>query len=160
MEKKIAIKIHDESAHDYDQQVVKYNWFGHEILFGMCVDYIRPGDFLLDVGIGTGLGSKLFSKFGLKVFGIDGSQEMLRICQSKCMTEDLQVFDLHNSPLPYSDHFFNHAVSCGVFHFFNELDSIFKEISRVIRPHGIFAFTTMSGIQAEKKDIPACKHEN
>ena len=99
MEEKHSIKIHDECATEYDQQVREYGWFGHEILFGMCIDYISPNDFLLDVGIGTGLGSHLFAKVGLEVFGIDGSVEMLNICKSKCIAKELRDIEYSIIPL-------------------------------------------------------------
>lgn len=160
MEEKHSIKIHDECAAEYDQQIREYAWFGHEILFGMCNDYVNPHDFLLDVGIGTGLGSHLFAKAGLAVFGIDGSIEMLNICKSKNIAKELKHFDLQTSPLPYSNLFFNHVISCGVLHFFNDLDSIFKEISRIIKPDGIFAFTIMAKIPDKKEKIAVCNQEN
>jgi len=96
---------------------------------------------LLDIGIGTGLGSLPFAKTGLKIFGIDGSGEMLKICNSKEFATDLKQFDLQNMPLPYSDNFFDHVISCGVFHFFGDLEPMFKEVSRIVKPGGIFGFT-------------------
>lgn len=77
------IKSHDEFAGIYDSQVKQYNSYGHEVLFGMCYEYIKPGDSLLDLGIGTGLSSVLFAKAGLNITGLDGSLEMLKECGKK-----------------------------------------------------------------------------
>jgi len=49
------VRIHDEQAAKYDQQVREYKWSGHEVLFGMGSEYVNPHDRLLDIGIGTGL---------------------------------------------------------------------------------------------------------
>lgn len=66
----------------------------------------------------------------------------------------LKCFDLRHSPLPYSDHSFDHVISCGVFHFFGELAVIAKEISRIIKPGGIFAFT-IAAQTAEEEQAPS-----
>lgn len=143
MEENDSIHIHNEQANKYDQQVKDYKWFGHDVLFGMCFGYINPDERLLDVGIGTGLCSQAFAKVGLEIFGIDGSSEMLNICKSKGFAKELKQFDLRSGPLPYSDNFFHHVVCSGVFHFFGELEPLFKEIARVTKPEGTFAFNTL-----------------
>jgi len=66
-----------------------------------------------DIGIGTGLASRSFAKLGLKVYGCDGSAEMLKVCESKAFATDLKAFDLQDIPLPYSDSFFDHVICCS-----------------------------------------------
>ena len=154
MKKSNSIHVHNEQADQYDQQVREYKWFGPEVLFGLTFEYVSPHDRLLDLGIGTGLGSLPFAKVGLKVSGIDGSMEMLKICKSKDFTKDLKQFDIRNTPLPYSNGFFNHVISCGLFQFFGDLEPMVKEISRIIKPGGIFAFTILAQIpEIEKKGV-------
>jgi predicted TPR repeat methyltransferase len=63
----------------------------------------NPQDRLLDIGIGTGLGSMPFAKTGLEIFGIDGSVEMLKICKSKEFATDLKQFNLQNTPRPFGN---------------------------------------------------------
>jgi len=154
MKKSNSIHVHNEQAAEYDQQVREYKWFGPEVLFGLSFEYVSPHDRLLDFGIGTGLGSLPFAKVGLEVSGIDGSMEMLKICKSKDFTKDLKQFDIRNTPLPYSNGFFNHVISCGLFQFFGDLEPMVKEISRIIKPGGIFAFTIFAQIpEIEKKGV-------
>jgi predicted TPR repeat methyltransferase len=137
------VKSNDmEQASEYDHLAQKYQWYGAEILFGLCYEFFKLGDTLLDIGIGTGLCSSLFFKIGLEVYGLDSSDEMLEVCREKGITKELKKWDLLNTPLPYSDAQFDHIVSGGVFHFFEDLQPIFKEITRLIKPNGIFAFTT------------------
>ena len=146
-----SISAHDEEAAQYDQQVREYNCYVHDVLFGMCFEYVNPHDRLLDIGIGTGLASLFFAKAGLEVFGFDGSTEMLNICELKAFAKELKVFDLQNTPLPYSDGFFDHVISCGVFHFFGELEPIMKEVLRIIKPRGFLAFTGAAQTAEEEK---------
>jgi predicted TPR repeat methyltransferase len=141
MENVDSISAHDQEAAQYDQQVHEYNCYGHDALFGMSFEYVKPNDCLLDIGIGTGLASQAFAKVGLEVYGLDGSTEMLKVCDSKAFAKELKIFDLQDRPLPYTDSFFDHVISCGVFHFFDDLDTIAKEVLRLIKPGGIFAFT-------------------
>ena len=144
MEKNDSIRVHDEHASEYDREVRETGWFGPEVLFGLCFECVSPRERLLDIGIGTGLASLPFARAGLEVFGIDGSAEMLEICRSKAFAEDLREFDLRDMPLPYSDDFFDDVICCGVFHLIGDLEPIFKEVFRVIKPGGIFAFNTLA----------------
>jgi len=116
----------------------------HEIIFGMCYEYITPGDSLLDLGIGTGLSSNLFAKAGLIISGLDGSEEMLKECEKKGFAEEIKQYNLRNIPLPYSNNTFSNIVCCGVFHNFGNLLPIIKEAYRILKPKGIFAFTIAS----------------
>jgi predicted TPR repeat methyltransferase len=133
---------HDAFASDYDQQVLAYGWWGHEALFGLCYEFVRPGERLLDVGIGTGLSSALFARTGLQVFGFDSSLAMLKRCQAKHLAADLKQVDLTRIPWPYAAAAFDHVIMCGVLHFVADLGPAVAETARVIRRHGILAFTT------------------
>ncbi len=146
MEKNDSIRVHDEHASEYDREVRETGWFGPEVLFGLCFEYVSPHERLLDIGIGTGLASLPFARAGLDVFGIDGSAEMLEICRSKDFAEDLREFDLRGMPLPYSDGSFDDVICCGIFHLIGDLEPIFKEVFRVIKPGGIFAFNILAQI--------------
>lgn len=134
------IQTDPQRASDYDQLAKKYQWYGPEILFGLCYDVIKPGDKLLDLGIGTGLCSALFFKQGLEIYGLDSSDEMLAMCRQKGIATELKKWDLLDTPLPYADAQFDIIISGGVFQFFEDLQPIFKEVARIIKPNGIFAF--------------------
>ena len=150
MEKVNRISAHDQEASEYDQQVRRYNCYVHDALFGMSFEYVNPRDCLLDIGIGTGLASLPFAKAGLEVFGCDGSTQMLKVCESKAFAKELKVFDLQNIHLPYSDGVFDHVICCGVLHFFGDLETIVKEVVRIIKPEGIFAFTVVAQTSDEE----------
>jgi len=135
------IEVHDREALLYDRQVRDYEYFAPEALFGMCFEFIRPGERLLDIGIGTGLASLLFARTGLEIFGLDGSPEMLKVCEAKKFAKDLTCRDLREIPWPYSDGFFSLVIACGVLHFFDDLDPIVGETARVMGKKGVFAIT-------------------
>ena len=134
--------LHDAYAADYDAQVCAYDCHMAEILFGLCYEFIQPRQSLLDVGLGSGLAAQPFAKAGLEVHGMDFSPAMLEICQAKEFAVDLKEHDLQQIPWPYQAYLFDHLVSCGVFHFVADLESIFGEANRVLQEGGLFAFTT------------------
>lgn len=136
--------LHDAYAAAYDEQVRAYECYLAEALFGLCFEYVRPGDRLLDVGIGSGLSAAPFAKAGLRVSGIDFSAAMLDLCRAKGIAEDLREHDAQDVPWPYPSGAFDHVIACGLFHFIPGLQAIFDEAARVVRPGGLFAFTTKS----------------
>ncbi|OPY28880.1 MAG: hypothetical protein A4E28_01267 [Methanocella sp. PtaU1.Bin125] len=135
--------ISKSEAAQYDEQCRQMEWHGHEALFGMMFEYISPGQAILDIGIGTGLMAALFHKAGLEVRGIDASEAMLEICARKGVARELVVRDVSESGWPYRDESFSHLVSCGLFHFLNarNLDVVFGEAHRILKPGGTFGFT-------------------
>jgi len=156
---------HNEFANHYDDEVRAYDSYGHDVIFGMSFDYVKPDEKLLDIGIGTGLASIKFSQIGLKVFGLDSSQDMLSACESKSFAESLNLYDISKDSIPFEDQFFNHIICCGVLHFVDDLEPLFSEVKRVSRKGGIFAFSISphSGNthfikESTKWGIPIFKH--
>ena len=127
-------------ADDYDDKSREMKWYGPEVLFGLMCGHIKSGETLLDLGIGTGLASAHFIKAGLNITGIDSSPVMLEKCREKGRAAELVKHDLERFPWPLGDRKFNHIISTGVMHFFGELDGLFKEAARIIKPGGMFGF--------------------
>lgn len=130
-----------QSAIEYDLQARKTNWFGPEVVFGLTYEFVKPGDSLLDLGIGSGLSSILFHQAGLRVYGLDGSSQVLEVCQAKGFAVELKQHDLRDLPLPYPPRFFDHVVCVAVLNSFKDLEPLFQEIARIMKEHGVFAFT-------------------
>jgi len=141
--------LHDAYAADYDQQVQSYGCYVADVLFGLCYEYVQPGQRVLDAGIGSGLSAQLFAKAGLDVHGMDFSPAMLAACRAKGIAVDLKLHDLQQAPWPYPSNGFDHVVCCGVLHFIGDLEAIFGEAGRVLARGGMFAFTTQSPIVGE-----------
>ncbi|MBN1615611.1 MAG: class I SAM-dependent methyltransferase [Deltaproteobacteria bacterium] len=136
----------------YDDEAEASGWFGPEVVFGLTYRYVQPGQSILDIGIGTGLGSVLFRKAGLKVHGMDISPKMLDACRSKGFTF-LRLHDLNKLPYPYDSESMDHAVCAGVLNFFSDLSSVFKETVRILRKGGLFAFVAGDRVESETHEI-------
>jgi ubiquinone/menaquinone biosynthesis C-methylase UbiE len=130
-----------EHVDAYEEKTRRANWLGPEILFGLAFRHINSGEKVLDLGIGTGLISELFHKAGTQVYGMDFSGEMLKVCEKKNIAAELKEHDLRETPYPYDDNSMDHAVCGGVMHVFKDINMIFKEVSRIVKPGGIFVFT-------------------
>jgi len=142
-----------EFAANYDSQVNEYNSYGHDVLFGMSFNSVEPGQNMLDIGIGTGLASEPFARYGLNVYGLDSDENMMEACRSKAFATALNLFDLTKDPIPYKAAFFDQAISCGVLHFAGELERIFAEVRRVLKTGGNFSFT-FAPLEADKGFAP------
>ena len=128
-------------AKNYDEYVTKRQWVGTDILFDLMDEFLKPGQTLLDIGIGTGLSSIPFKKYGLSVFGIDGAVEMLKICRKKGISNHLSLTDFTKEYLCFENKLFNHAISHGVFHLIGDLKHIFKHVSLRQKEKACFGFT-------------------
>jgi predicted TPR repeat methyltransferase len=135
-----------QSAVGYDLQARKTNWFGPEVVFGLTYEFVKSGESILDLGIGSGLSSILFHQAGLRVYGLDGSNEILKVCAAKQFAVELKQHDLRNVPLPYPAIAFNHVLAVAVLNSFHDLAPLFAEVARIIQGQGIFAFT----VEAQK----------
>ena len=149
-----AARQHDAYAAGYDAQVRAYDCYLAEVLFGLAFEYVRPGESLLDLGIGTGLAAQLYARAGLRVSGVDFAADMLALCRAKGFAADLRRHDLLDFPWPYPAAAFDHAVCCGVLHFVPDLALFFAEAARVLRPGGSFAFTTQWPAVGEASSQP------
>ena len=129
----------DEIVSAYDDEAEATGWYGPEVAFGLTYAFVQPGQSLLDIGIGTGLGSILFRKAGLKIHGMDISSQMLDACRSKGFSS-LHLHDLLKTPYPYDSESMDHAVCSGVLNFFSDPSPVFQEAGRILRKGGLFVF--------------------
>jgi len=136
-----AIIPDQPSAIAYDEQARTTHWFGPEVVFGLTYEFVVPGETLLDLGIGSGLSSIRFHQAGLRVYGLDGSPEILRVCAAKGFAVKLKLHDLRTLPLPYASSFCNHLVCVAVLNSFQDLTALFHEMARITKRNGILAFT-------------------
>jgi len=123
----------------YEEEAEATGWYAPEIAFGLAYEHVKAGQTILDVGIGTGLGSRLFREVGLRVHGMDIAQDMLDACRFKGIT-DIVRHDLTIVPYPFPTESMDHAVCVGVLDFFSDLFTIIAEIGRILKKNGIFVF--------------------
>jgi len=114
--------IYDKWAHTYEDYVTNLEYKGPKNLSNELYDYIDLNKIanptILDFGCGTGLlGIEIHNKFANKLFNLDGidiSEEMIRICKSKNIYNNIWKKNLFNESMENTD-FYDVIVSCGVF---------------------------------------------
>ena len=87
---------------------------------------------LLEVGCGTGHWSQFFSDCGFEVTGVDVSEPMIKIAQSKNIANaSFQIADCHS--LPFEDNSFDVTVAITTLEFVHDAELVLQEVVRCTR---------------------------
>ncbi len=101
---------------------------------------LQRGEHVLDVGSGPGLlAAEIAAAVGPdgRVAGIDTSDAMLAMAQSRCAEQSWAAFENADAAkLPYADATFDAAVSTQVYEYVPDISGAFAELYRVVRPGG------------------------
>jgi arsenite methyltransferase len=101
---------------------------------------LRPGDRVLDIGVGPGLlARELAETVGAegKLSGIDQSDAMLSMTRERCSEFDHADFSLADAcELPYPDASFDAVVSTQVYEYVSDMERALAEAARVLEPGG------------------------
>ena len=101
---------------------------------------------VLDVACGPGYAAEAARDRGATATGIDISSEMIRLARERNTDIDFRVGDA--TALAFDTSQFDVVISnFGVIHA-PDYAAVFAEARRVLRPHGIFAFTAWAGPEA------------
>ena len=105
------------------------------------------GSALLDAGCGTGNFSLKLAEKGVKVTGIDISEEMMSIARVKTEKAGFDVeYKFGNLyELPFEDESFDAVFSMAAFEFIKEPQKAFDELMRVTRKGGTLMIGTING---------------
>jgi ubiquinone/menaquinone biosynthesis C-methylase UbiE len=103
---------------------------------------LRPGDRVLDVGVGPGLlAAEMAAEVGPdgRICGIDISDSMLAIAGTRAKVPDGPALELELADagrLPHGAESFDVVVSTQVFEYLDDVPGALNEIRRVLRPAG------------------------
>jgi ubiquinone/menaquinone biosynthesis C-methylase UbiE len=117
----------------------------------------KPGDSVLETSVGTGLNFKYLPR-GVKLFGLDLSQEMLTNCQANMsrwgMEADLYLGNAER--LPFADASFDVVYTAGAFNFFTDRPKAIREMIRVAKPgaHLMIEDETEEYVKSTYESIP------
>lgn len=107
---------------------------------------------VLDIGCGGGLLAEQFAAMGCQVTGIDQSIPSLNAAKNhaKTMGLDIEYLQGNAEHLPFSDHEFDIVCCCDVLEHLDSVNVVIQELSRVLKPGGIFFFDTINRTFASK----------
>jgi ubiquinone/menaquinone biosynthesis C-methylase UbiE len=115
----------------------------------------RDGLCILDIGCGTGNNTDLLQKHGAirghRVCGLDPSEGMLAKARGKNALVDLRPGS--GEHIPWPDAAFDFAYLTDVIHHVLDMQAMFSEIHRVLKPDGLACIVTQSHNQIESRPI-------
>lgn len=129
-------KVYSLYAWIYDSFFGKIFEHGRYVAFNMM--NVKPGETVLEVGVGTGLSLPLYPKES-HVTGIDISQEMLEKAESKKEYYGLSNVNLHNmdaSSMTFADNAFDKVIASHVITVVPDPLKTLNEIKRVCKKDG------------------------
>lgn len=129
-----AMKI-DALKYDRWYQTPKGSYVG-SLEKGLLADLVKPekGENLLDVGCGTGYFSFHFHQLGLKVTGLDSSEDMLDVARSKIEGKrGIEFISGEATNLPSPDNSFDIVTLITSLGFIKEANKAVEEAFRVAR---------------------------
>ncbi len=150
----------NNTVYDADTDI----WWNPDELFYMlktCVNPARVGFFeqalqeqqcdilnktLLDVGCGGGILAEAFAALGFAVTGIDPSASSVATAQRHANSQgvDIMYHVSSGEQLPFADNSFDYVSCCDVLEHVQDVDAVLAEISRVLKPGGLFFYDTIN----------------
>ena len=100
----------------------------------------------LDVGCGGGLLAEEFARLGCVVTGIDPSEKSLESARDHARQAGLAIEYRQGvgEALPFPDGAFEIVYCCDTLEHVNDLGKVIGEISRVLKPGGVFLYDTIN----------------
>ena len=122
----------------------RFEYFRKLLLERLSLD--PQGLRVLDVGCGGGLLSEEFAALGCTVTGVDQSVPTLTAARSHAERSGLSIRYLEGcaESLPFDAEAFDVVCCCDVLEHVDDPDVVVREISRVIKPGGVFLFDTIN----------------
>ena len=105
------------------------------------LEKLPRGSKVLDLGCGTGHLCQFIKERGYTIVGLDPSEGMLGFARQNF--PDITFIEGISASLPFEDNTFDYVVSIEVLRYLNPKDvkETYKEIYRVLKPHGFFHAT-------------------
>ena len=99
---------------------------------------------VLDVGCGAGLATNWLADLGFDVTGVDISDGALKEAKKRDKTKTVKYIKADALSLPFEDESFDSVISLDFLEHVYEPEKVIKEISRVLKPEGLFFYHTFS----------------
>ena len=97
---------------------------------------VKPGRKLLDVGCGTGYLLKAADERGLETYGVDVSDEGVKVAQK--ISPNSKIIVGKGEDLKFADNYFDYVTCLGALEHFLDMEKGVKEIVRVGKNNALF----------------------
>ena len=104
------------------------------------------GKTALEVGSGGGILTEEIAKMGFTTTGIEPTEQSIETATNHAIASGLNIkYEKgYGEALPYNDRSFDGVFCCDVLEHVQDLPKVIAEISRVLRPNGIFFYDTLN----------------
>lgn len=136
---KSSTSFYDRMAEHYDRLTSEHAYsLGDEIHAAVTAFEGRANRSVLDIGIGTGLLSARLATLGYEISGLDGSQEMLRLCAAKHFAKRLICFAISDGSIPPLGQTFDFVICAGMLEFVRDKRRFLESVYGLLDEGGIF----------------------
>lgn len=124
-------------------------------IFYRLIDFVKPGVKLLDLGCGDGFDLLHYREMGAEVYGLDASKKLVEIAKRRLPDADIRVGLFED--IPFKNCYFDIVFSKYAIQTSKDIESIFEEISRVLKPTGVLMYMAAHPFRLyfEKRDARA-----
>lgn len=133
---------YDRWARTYDDDLASWSYQAPTVVAEIVLAQRASARSVLDVGCGTGLVGRALRAGGYagRLVGLDLSQESLDIARQGGAYDALEQADLQQ-PLGVDDDSLDAAVCVGVMTYLPDVETMWRELARVVRPDGLVVVT-------------------
>lgn len=135
-----AIDFHDAIATAFDGKYETSAAFGERfhVWTALFSRYINPTDRVMDLGCGSGVFSNYLAETGCLVTGIDGSAEMIKLCNQK-KTSVSACYVVQSLPLPNPRDYAMQDVilASSLLEYIDDVERVVYQIHAVLKPNGL-----------------------
>lgn len=148
---KYVKNIFDIFADDFESVLASLEYRAPELIFGFLKEFYtidsNPKLRILDAGCGTGLCGKFLKKYAARfgLYGVDLSEKMLKIAESKKLYNKLYNFELI-SFLSSHKKAYDLIVASDVFTYIGDLDILFANLADSLKKNSRVIFTVSENI--------------
>ncbi len=148
-----VLKQYNQWANEHDWKTAKYDKESRKSFYSF-INFETKGKKLLDIGCGSGYDLMHYEKMGFDCFGVDASEEEVKIGQTRFPEEKIKVG--YSYALPFEDESFDVIVSKYAAQTFEDIASFYEEVNRVLKPEGYIVLLATSTMRhfLEKTEKP------
>jgi len=121
------------------------------------------GGIVLDAATGRGEFINVLKqnlKSYTQIIGVDNSERSVEYASTLFPENDVEIYRMNLEDLPFEDAYFDTVCTSNSLHHFENLDQVFAELQRVLKPSGTFILTEMycDGNQSEPQQTHILMH--